>query len=607
MVVSARAPEPQGSLVRSMSGINHLPMPLKQQDERENPQRQRKLNSAADASCVSRAARAAFRPPHVPASLMPGFGGAPVTSDAGGSKASSGFAKFSPPRPSSVPTVAGCPNNGKEMLPYGAAAAERWALAQLYPHVVRLHYAVMPGADSVHRTLGDVGTSLGSSTHGACVRGDGAVGNGDFTEVGGWLDSTRRGVLKRSRSWDGRTGSDRAAEAPGLGMRNPRPQYVQNKPAERCRQWRRTRWADGQLLYYAAASALPVDCSFWPLRNTTTTTTAAAAAATDGPSASGTGASRTALQVYTSTAARAVVASVSVQAAAGEDNVVKDSTCAALSRPSDATIATAGVGDDDPDAAKLRSTQNIYGSGSLTDVDAGGMADATSLLNDPRNYETPEVLAQLLYDNAPDASRSIDATGFRAGNCQPAAPKQPPGNGMLRGSLERVPGEGVDLSGCVTAVDTEGSGLRVSREQRLARLRALREEVTATERLLETLRRMVAEEEEALSSTRVGNGSSEGCGSGVAPHRHAATVRQAHAHDEDDAPHLQRYGHGTALSSEQGGGLGFAQRMPAAPPLVPGDRRGTFQDPAPDRQPEDLPTQQWDSDTILAERLYILG
>ncbi|GIL65911.1 hypothetical protein Vafri_19547 [Volvox africanus] len=607
--VSARAPEPQGSLVHSMSGTNHLPTPLKQQDEGENPQRQRKLNSAADACCVSCAAHAAIQPPHVPSLLMPGFGVAAITSDVGGPKASSGLAKSSPPRPTSVPTVAGCPPpSGKEMLPYGAAAAERWALAQLYPSVDHLRYARTPGTDTGLRTLGDVGTSLGSSTDGACVSGNGAAGNGDFTVVAGWLDSTRRGVLKRSRSWDGRTGSDWAAEAPGLGMQNPRPQYVQNKSTETRRQWRRNRWADGQLLYNVAASALPVDCSFRPLRNATTTAAAAAAAATtDGPSASGTGDSRTAPQAYTSTSSRADVASVTVQAAAataGENNVVKVSTCAALSRPLYATVATAGVGDDDPDAAKLRYTQNIHENGSLTDVVAGGMADATSLLDDPRNYETPELLAQLLYDNALDAPRSIDATGLRAGSGQPAAPEQPPGNGMLRGSLGRVPGEGVDFSGCVRALDTEGSGLLVSREQRLARLRALREEVTATERLLETLRRMVAEEEEALSSTTVGNGSSGGCGSGVAPHRHAATARQAH---DEVHPHVQSYGRGMELSSEQGDGLGFAQRMPPGLALVPGDSRGTVRGPAPDREPEDLPTQRWDSGTILAERLDILG
>ncbi|GIL91112.1 hypothetical protein Vretimale_9558 [Volvox reticuliferus] len=521
-----------------MSGINHLPTPLKQQDEGDKPPRQPMLNSAVDA------------------------GNASVSSDVGGHLASPGLAKFSPPTTNLHPTGVECYPTSDEGRPVaGAAAAERRALAQLYPSVARLHYSRAPGANIGHRTLGDVGTPLSSNADGVCVKSD--VGDPEVIGVAGWLGSTRRGVLKRSRSWDGRTGSSPpciATEAPKGGVQIPRSQYVQSKPAETCMQRQRTRWADGQLLYTAAASALPVDCSFRSLRNATTAAIVAAAATANGPSTNGTGTARSAPQAYLSAPSRTVAASVSGQAAvviAGEDNMAKVATCAALSRPSHATAASAaGVGDNHPDAARLRSTQDMYGGVALTDADAGGVADATSLLDDPRNYETPELLAQLLYDSAPVVPGPIDATEFRVGNGRPAAPEQPPGNGMLQGSWARVAGEGGDLGGGLTAVDNDGpGGLRVSREQRLARLRALREEVTATERLLGTLRRMVAAEEKALASTTAGDDSSGGCASGVAPSRQASTVLQAHAHAGAHL-HVQSHRHGTGLCSEQGDGLG---------------------------------------------------
>lgn len=184
---------------------------------------------------------------------------------------------------------------------------------------------------------------------------------------------------------------------------------------------------------------------------------------------------------------------------------------------------------------------------------APALGQGSSLLDDPRSYGSRELLAQLLYDD-PEALAGMEADGGGGagpdegggqqgdgGPAQAWSPlhtqeaelqllltQAPPAQAdrdaetldLTEGEVlcdddgaDRVQGAGERLrsaavAGCSrscsaqsggTGVGREGAGC-VSREQRVMRLRALREELAAAEQLVGSLRALVAEEARALEA-----------------------------------------------------------------------------------------------------------
>ncbi len=186
---------------------------------------------------------------------------------------------------------------------------------------------------------------------------------------------------------------------------------------------------------------------------------------------------------------------------------------------------------------------------------APALGQGSSLLDDPRSYGSRELLAQLLYDD-PEALAGMEADGgggggagaegdgLQQGDGGPGHAWSPPHTQEAEeaelqllltqappaqvdrdaetldlsecevlcdeGGVDRVHGGGERLRSAAaaggpscmahgggTAVGREGAGC-VSREQRVMRLRALREELAAAEQLVGSLRALVAEEERAL-------------------------------------------------------------------------------------------------------------
>ncbi|GFR39641.1 hypothetical protein Agub_g107 [Astrephomene gubernaculifera] len=454
--------------------------------------------------------------------------------------------------------------------------AERIALAVLYPPcgAPGKHpgacTAAPPGVEAAGRKVGDLVAKV-------------APPNGSYQLQGGLgLGGYRSRVLKRTRSWDGSTRQDTGsgyAERTDSVIR-PQEQQAQLEPSRRqlsC-QVAAAGWR-GPGLYAAAASPLPVDCSFRPIRQ----------------------AAAQALQQQH----QAVATAAESPRAHGEPEVI----ASAQQQPS--TVATARPAASDP--------------------------CGTSLLDDPRNYETPELLEQLLYDDDAAPGAAIAATAnapagsVRTGDAANTVPSGATDLAAMGGS-GRGTGEVYDEPGAATAAGTRGpADSTVSREQRLARLQALREEVAATERLLVSLRRMVAEEEAALNA---GNGSNRGSGRGALPAamgEAAALPMQGSASGAvrlpQPEPHMQRRNHVQQQGPQQR--LQQQQRLGQQTPLAAmgqtmgalaavggarGGRHGGWADPgmAPVLEqrnggrgegdcPDDVdeqPTQQWDSGVL---------
>ncbi|GLC37937.1 hypothetical protein PLESTF_000608500 [Pleodorina starrii] len=568
-----------------------------------------------------------------------------------------------------------------------AAAAERRALAQLYPYPHRLqHPPHCPGAAGAgdYQALGDAAAAPAPcrGVNSGGERGEAAAG---ALSVGALGSGLRRGVLKRSRSWDGGAdaGNRPCPEAAGEPSRRPAQWHQSAAGAGGRRQL--ASWADGQALYSAAASRQPVDCSFRPLRRAAAAATAAAAAGADAGSTGDAAAARASgardVREVGGAAAQAVrPLPVQAPSAGGEGDygpeggrrLGSDGVDVATQRyhsgAAGASADRAGGGnssstrdrdDTERTAAQPRPTAAAAAAAAATAA-AVGDGSCSSLLDDPRNYETPELLAQLLYDgDAPDAPGLGDGDGgFGAGGGERhpggAAQSRGAGVGAAQPPGSGVPGDGGGRAGGAAARVEDGSGHgagdggggggeRVPREQRLARLRALREEVAATERLLATLRRMAADEEAALAADTAAGGGGGGVGAGAPASRAAARQPppppprsgtrpdahpsasahqcfQDHPRQALTAPQQQQqqqqirgrvepFGqvqvHGAVSAWESRGGSEEA----AAAGAGAGPLREATRGPSRELSPEldELPTQRWDSGMMLVERLDLLG
>ncbi|KAG2448559.1 hypothetical protein HYH02_006450 [Chlamydomonas schloesseri] len=294
-------------------------------------------------------------------------------------------------------------------------------------------------------------------------------------------------VLKRSRTWDGSCLMRSGMPAPPATCSRVAAGPEQGAGA----------MPPGQDLYAAAASAGPVEVDFGPLKMEAAEAAVAARQR------------RQQLQeqrqqqeqqermlhlVLEGVASRAASGNVAAPARAASTAVETSQATIphARSCPQGAARASAPAGVVLP----LAPSSDAAGSAAAapapapatttTAVEAAAPAAAgASLLDDPRNYETPELLALLLQEDRA-AAESDDAVAAAAIAEAEAAGAQ------------------------VAAGADAAPGAQPTREQRQARLRALREEVAATERLLETLRAMVAEEERALAAESSGPGGLRG-------------------------------------------------------------------------------------------------
>lgn len=354
-------------------------------------------------------------------------------------------------------------------------------------------------------------------------------------------------VLKRSRSWDGsclvRTGAPAQSAVSG-GAARPEPGASGQLP-------------EGQDLYAAAASAGPVEVDFGPLKME------AAEAAVAARQRRQQVQEQRQQQEQAERLLHVVLEGVAGRAVAG----------GALQAPARQALASAGAGAGCSAASGAGRPRQAQATGAGTGATAAATpgaatavaaaAAASSLLDDPRNFETPELLALLLQEDraAAEAADAAAAAALAAAEEAEAASEQA---GEAGGA----------------------AGAQPTREQRQARLRALREEVAATERLLDTLRAMVAEEERALGAETggpggQGGGRAGGAGSGVG----AGAGRSA----------------GVAAGGELlrvDAGRGWSGSTPA---FDAGTEAQLWQ--------EDAPTQVWGvgEDMLLTERLGLLA
>ncbi|EFJ45051.1 hypothetical protein VOLCADRAFT_94793 [Volvox carteri f. nagariensis] len=593
--------------------LGRLMLPQRQQQEGSPPQqkRQRQMESAA-VRCTSTSQPAAS-PPLCP--VLHGGVSLPVAAAVPSATKSSG-------RTSADPIAGSAPRSAK-----GSEAAERWALAQLYLPM-EPHCSGRQGGGAA-KSLQGVGTYPGSGVE-DCTAPT-ASSEGARAGVAVTLFAAQRGVLKRCRAWGGELGAAAVNGSQPCQTTEPSARGAQcRQPSQLHERWKSACWADGQTLYTAAASALPVDCSFRSLRNTAVATTAAHATGTVAVGG-GAGAAHQSHGVAEPDAAAGLVAAAVVTS--GQGGGAEVIVGAALHR----TLAAIPAGDSDGRDQRRRSngqhcpdelpaTQRYPGGGGDTSGD--NATGAASLLDDPRNYETPELLAQLLYDNASRTAErggttAIGAAGQDAQHpASGAAPRSQPGaterntGPANMGAWGSVAGAAAGIANGVGAGDVaaggddgNGSGsVRVPREQRLARLRALREEVAATEQLLKTLRRMVAEEEAALEASAPTVMAAAGGGgnrAGSLPPQ-AVVARQAQAAEASIHPHTHGWEQGPQMRAAGERNRGSAQRpLGADPSSVAGRGCGPYRGRSPEL--EHLPTQQWDSGLMLTERLDMLA
>ncbi|KAG2444875.1 hypothetical protein HXX76_001613 [Chlamydomonas incerta] len=348
-------------------------------------------------------------------------------------------------------------------------------------------------------------------------------------------------VLKRSRSWDGtclvRTGAPTPAAVSLVGA------------------WPDVgtgRLPEGQDLYAAAASAGPVVVDFGPLKMEAAEATVQARQCLQ---------QRQQLQEQRQQHEQllhVVLEGVASRAAPGDAVPARTRQTAS---PAGAGPCSAGA------SAPHGRPQQAPGGGTGAVAAAAAPPAGASLLDDPRNYETPELLALLLEEDRA-AAEAADAAAAAA---------------LAAAEAAEVAGEQAGEGG-------GAPGAQPTREQRQARLRALREEVAATERLLETLRAMVAEEERGLAAQPGGRGGGACAATG-------------------------RAGPGGA-GGDAGAGAGRTGAVPGGELLQMGNGRGQ-PGPAPafdagseaQLWQEDAQTQVWGvgDGMMLTERLGLLG